>query len=150
MKFQRIFQKLCLASGLILMAQGLQPAYAESFSFRLNGLGITENSNGDRTLSGSLSLDGEKMLESEQIDFDLTHGDRGDSQSLEMGLNHQGESILNAVFDLFGLNSGEKRQTFDANVSGDINPTHRQIDLSLGDNMPGMSVLINTPKAELD
>lgn len=146
MAFQRFCHRLLLTSGLVLSTAGLQPALAESFSFSLNGLGITETPEGDRTFSGSLTFDGAEMSESQIIDFDLTHGDHGDEQSLEMGLRNQGESILEAVFDLFGLNARGDGSKLDANVSGDIDATESDIDVSLGQNMPGMRINIRTPQ----
>ena len=146
MTCQRYYQSVLLASGLILSSASLQPALAESFSFSLNGLGIRQTPEGDRTLSGSLTVDSEDSAGRQDIGFGLTHGDRGDAQSLEMGLQNQGESVLEAVFDLFGLTSPRDNREFNANVSGEINPTESDIDVSLGDNMPGMRINIRTPQ----
>ncbi|MEM7375771.1 MAG: hypothetical protein AAF587_44680 [Bacteroidota bacterium] len=146
MKIQYFCHAALFVSGLMMATENLQPAAAEQFSFSLNGLGIKESSDGDRTFSGSLSIDGEQMQESKTIDFDLTHGDRGDSQTLEMGLSDQGESLLNAVFNLFGLTSNISEQdAFNAQVSGDVTPTESEIDVSLGQDLPRLQLKIQMP-----
>lgn len=141
-------QRFChgLAFALILATVGLRPALAETFSFSLDGLGVTETPDGDRTFSGSMTFDGEQMPESKTFDFDLTHGDRDDRQSLEMGLRNQGESVLEAFFDLFGLgfpiDNGGK---LDAKVFGDINPTDSEFNIDFGEDRPGIRAKIRTP-----
>lgn len=145
MNIQRFCHGFCLAAGLILATAGTQSSVAETFSFSLKGLGES-NISGDRTISGRMTLEGEDMLEAQSFDFDLSHGDRGDQQVLDLGIRNQGESVLQAVFDIFGLNSRANRGKFDANISGDINPTQSDIKVDLGDAMPGMRIKIKTPQ----
>jgi len=146
MNIQRFCHGFCGAAGLVLAMACPQSAKAETFSFRLNGLGTSETS-GDRTISGSMTLDGQDRFEAKTFDFDLNHGDRGDQQFLDLAIRNQGESILEAVFDIFGLESQSNRDRFDANVSGDINPTESQVNVELGEDMPKMKLKIKTPQA---
>ncbi len=145
MHIQRFCHGFCVTAGLILATAGTPSALAETFSFRLNGLGVSDTP-GDRTISGRMTLEGEDMVEPQTLDFDLSHGDRDDQQSIDVAIRNQGESLLEAVFDIFGLGSRANRDTFDANVSGDINPTESDLKIDLGDDMPGMRINIKTPQ----
>ena len=142
-------QRFChgLACALVFVTVGLRPALAETFSFSLNGLGVTETPDGDRIFRGSMTLDGERMPESQTFDFDLTHGERDDHQSLEMGLRNQGDSVLEAFFDLFDLGSRiDNGSKLDVNVLGDINPTDSELNIDFGENRPGIRARIKTPQ----
>ena len=148
MKIQPINSSFLMASlaSVLMVPLGLQSVQAETFSFNLNNLGITESDDGSKTFGGQMTFDGEDMDEAKTFEFDLTHGDRGDGQSLEMGLRNQGESVLEAVFDLFGLNSRKESGKLNAKVSGDVNETESDIDIELGENLPGARMKIRTPK----
>lgn len=147
MKMQPINSGFMMASlaSLLMVPLGVPSVQAETFSFNLKDLGITESADGSKTFGGQMTLEGEAM-EDKTFEFDLTHGDRGDGQSLEMGLRNQGESVLEAVFDFFGLNSRKESGKLNAKVSGDINETESDIDIELGENLPGARMKIKTPQ----
>lgn len=145
MTIQRFCHGFCLATGLILATAGTQSTIAETFSFNLKGLGESDLS-GSRIIRGTMTLDGEEGLEPQTLDFEMGHGDGENEQSLDMAIRSQGESILEAVFDIFGLESRGDGDKFDANVSGEINPTDSEVNVSLGEEMPGLRIQIKTPQ----
>ena len=69
-----------------------------------------------------------------------------ENQTIRGRMTLDGESIFEAVLDIFGLESRGDRGSFDANVSGNINSTDSEVTMDLGQDMPGMRVKIKTPQ----
>ena len=145
MIIQRLGHGFCGAIGLLWVITGTQSTLAETFSFRLNGLGTSDIAE-SRVIRGRMSLDGEERLEPQIFDFEMQHGDRGDQQSFDLGIRNQGESVFEAVFEIFGLSSRLERGPVDVTISGDVNPTDSDIKVTFGDDMPGMNINIKTPQ----